>query len=196
MKFIIATNNPKKRVELERILAPLHIEAVTAAQAGVNLDEVEETGATFEENAELKARAASALSGLPAVADDSGLEVDALGGAPGVFSARYAGENATDADRVEKLLRNLENVPQEKRGARFVSAVCCVFPDGKILTVRGECAGRIAFSPRGGGGFGYDPVFELPDGRTYSELSDEEKDAVSHRGVALRRLADELKKTI
>lgn len=193
MVFIIATNNMKKRVELDRILNPLGIEAITAEQAGVSLEEVEETGATFEENAELKALAACSLSGLPAVADDSGLEVDALNGAPGIYSARYAGENATDADRIEKLLLELKDVPEEKRTARFVSAVCCVFPDGRKLVVRGECEGTIAFAPEGTDGFGYDPVFLTGNDRTYAQLTPEEKDAISHRGIALRRLSNELK---
>lgn len=196
MTFIIATNNPKKRIELERILAPLGIEAVTAKQAGVNLDDVEETGMTFEENAFLKAEAACKLSGMPAVADDSGLMVDALDGAPGVYSARYAGEGATDAQKIEKLLYNLKNITQEKRTARFVSAVCCLFPNGKKITVRGECEGTIAFAPMGEGGFGYDPVFITSSGKSYAELTAQEKDSISHRGNALRKLAEALKPVI
>ena len=143
MVFVIATNHSKKRVELDRIVNPLGIQAVTAEQAGVDLQEVEETGSTVEENAELKALAACNLSGLPAVADDSGLVVDALDGAPGIYSARYAGENATDADRIAKLLREMQGIPPEERNARFVSAVCCVFPDGRQIIVRGECEGSI-----------------------------------------------------
>lgn len=193
MIFIIATNNPKKRVELDRILNPLGIEAITAEQAGVDLEEVEETGSTFEENAELKALAACNLSGLPALADDSGLEVDALNGAPGIYSARYAGENATDADRIKKLLNEMQGVPMEKRTARFVSAVCCIFPDGRKIVMRGECEGRIAFQPQGVGGFGYDPVFLTESGKTYAQLSSEEKDAISHRGIVLRKLVEQLK---
>lgn len=193
MTFIIATNNAKKRVELDRILNPLGVEAITAKQAGVDLEEVEETGSTFEENAQIKAIAACNLSGLPAVADDSGLEVDALNGAPGIYSARYAGENATDADRIEKLLEELREVPAQQRTARFVSAVCCVFPDGRKIVVRGECEGRIAFAPKGEGGFGYDPIFLTQSGKTYAQLTSEEKDAISHRGLALRKLAEQLK---
>ena len=196
MTFIIATNNPKKRIELERILAPLGIEAVTAKQAGVNLDDVEETGMTFEENAFLKAEAACKLSGMPAVADDSGLMVDALDGAPGVYSARYAGEGAADAQKIEKLLYNLKNITQEKRTARFVSAVCCLFPNGKKITVRGECEGTIAFAPMGEGGFGYDPVFITSSGKSYAELTAQEKDSISHRGNALSKLAEALKPVI
>ena len=187
MRFLVATHNAKKLRELSRILEPLGIEAVTDRELGQPLTEVEETGTTFEENAYLKAASACRETGLPAIADDSGLAVDALDGAPGVYSARYAGENATDAERIAKLLRELEGVPAEKRTAQFVSVVCCVFPDGRTLSVRGECPGRIGFAPRGEGGFGYDPIFEVGD-RTYAELSAEEKDAISHRGNALRKL--------
>ncbi|HEX3040344.1 MAG TPA: XTP/dITP diphosphatase [Caproiciproducens sp.] len=184
--FIIATHNQKKLNELERILEPLNISAVTA-----ELEEVEETGTTFRENAYLKAEAACRQTGMPAVADDSGLMVDALDGAPGVYSARYAGEGASDADRIAKLLANLKEVPKEKRTAKFVSAVCCVFPDGKRIDVQGECPGVIAFEPHGNGGFGYDPVF-LVNGKSFAELSAEEKDSISHRGRALKKLAEQL----
>ena len=195
MTFIIATNNEKKLVELSRILNPLGIRALSAKEAGVSLEEVEETGITFEENARLKARAALQKTGMPAVADDSGLMVDALNGEPGVYSARYGGEGATDTQKNEKLLKNMENVPQEKRTARFVSAVCCLFPDGREIMVRGECEGSIAYAPKGEGGFGYDPIF-LGGGRSYAELAPEEKDAVSHRGRALRKLSEELQKVL
>jgi non-canonical purine NTP pyrophosphatase, rdgB/HAM1 family len=184
--FIIATHNQKKLKELERILEPLNISAVTA-----ELEEVEETGTTFRENAYLKAEAACRQTGMPAVADDSGLMVDALDGAPGVYSARYAGEGASDADRIAKLLANLKEVPMEKRTAKFVSAVCCVFPDGKRIDVQGECPGEIDFEPHGNGGFGYDPVF-LVNGKSFAELSAEEKDSISHRGRALKKLAEQL----
>ena len=159
MKFIIATNNPKKLVELERILNPLGIEAVSAKEAGVVLDEVEETGTTFAENAFLKADAAFKKTGMPAVADDSGLSVDALDGRPGVYSARYAGENATDKDRYTKLLNEMKDVPEDKRSAHFTSAICCILPDGSKIEVEGRCDGKIAFEPFGDKGFGYDPVF-------------------------------------
>lgn len=195
MRFLVATHNAKKLRELSRILEPLGIEAITDRELGQPLTEVEETGTTFEENAYLKAASACRETGLPAIADDSGLAVDALDGAPGVYSARYAGENATDAERIAKLLRELEGVPAEKRTAQFVSVVCCVFPDGRTLSVRGECPGRIGFAPRGEGGFGYDPVFEVGD-RTYAELSAEEKDAISHRGNALRKLKTALENYI
>lgn len=195
MTFIIATNNAKKLLELSRILNPLGIRALSAKEAGVSLGEVEETGETFEENARLKARAALDKTGMPALADDSGLMVDALNGEPGVYSARYGGEGATDAQKNEKLLKNMENVPKGKRTARFVSAICCLFPDGREIMVRGECEGSIAYAPRGEGGFGYDPVFLVGE-RSYAQLTPEEKDAVSHRGQALRKLSEELKKVL
>ena len=166
---------------------------MTAADLGIKLEEVEETGSTFEENAELKAAAACRQTGLPAVADDSGLQVDALNGAPGVFSARYAGEGATDADRNNKLLLEMSGIPDEKRSARFVSAICCVFPSGDKVYARGECEGKIGYEPKGENGFGYDPLFVVSDGRTYAQLSDEEKDAISHRGNALKIFSQNLK---
>lgn len=183
MKYVIATHNRHKLQELQRILDPMGIEAITA-----DLSEVEETGTTFAENAYLKAKSACEETGLPAVADDSGLEVDALDGRPGVYSARYAGENATDAQRIEKLLGELSNVPAEKRAARFVSAVCCVFPNGDVIRVEGDCPGSIAFSPEGNDGFGYDPVFLVGE-KTFAQMTAAEKDAVSHRGKALEKFA-------
>lgn len=181
MKFVIATHNKHKLQELQRILTPLGIEAITA-----DLSEVEETGTTFAENACLKAKAACEETGLPAVADDSGLEVDALDGRPGVYSARYAGEGATDAQRIQKLLGELAEVPAEKRTARFVSAICCVFPNGDILRAEGDCPGSIAFASEGEDGFGYDPVF-LCGEKTFAQMTAAEKDAVSHRGKALEK---------
>lgn len=187
MEFIIATHNADKIQEFRRILEPLSIKAVSA-----DLPEVEETGATFAENAYLKAISAFHAAGKPAVADDSGLEVDALGGAPGIYSARYAGENATNEQRIAKLLNELGDVPEEKRTARFVCAICCILPNGDLLTARGECPGKIAFAPRGTDGFGYDPVF-LTGEKTFAELSAEEKDDISHRGKALRLFAEKLR---
>lgn len=187
MEFIIATHNADKIQEFRRILEPLSIKAVSA-----DLPEVEETGATFAENAYLKAISAFHAAGKPAVADDSGLEVDALGGAPGIYSARYAGENATNEQRIAKLLNELGDVPEEKRTARFVCAICCILPNGDLLTARGECPGKIAFVPRGTDGFGYDPIF-LTGEKTFAELSAEEKDDISHRGKALRLFAEKLR---
>ena len=190
IKMVLASGNRKKLAELRRILEPMGFEVIPKDEAGVDFDP-EENGSTFAENARIKAEAVSRATGMTAVADDSGLCVDALGGAPGVYSARYAGENATDSDRIDKLLRELEGVPAGERGARFVSAVCVCFPDGRTVEVQGVCEGSIAFERHGDGGFGYDPVFMVGD-RSFGELSAEEKDALSHRGNALRALKEKL----
>lgn len=192
-KFIIATNNAKKLVELDRILNPLGINAVTARDAGVDLGDVEETGTTFEENALIKAMSAFEKSGLPAIADDSGLMVDALDGRPGVYTARYGGEGLSDKERYMNLLDEMKDIPKDKRTARFVSAICCVLSKDEVITVRGECVGEIAFEPSGEGGFGYDPIF-LYEGKSFALLTPEEKDSISHRGKALRLLREELLK--
>jgi XTP/dITP diphosphohydrolase len=188
VNLVVATHNRNKVQEFQRILQPLSIEVVTT-----DLPEVEENGTTFAENAYLKAISAFRATGKAAVADDSGLEVDALNGAPGIYSARYAGENATNEQRIAKLLNALKDVPEEKRTARFVCAICCILPNGDIITARGECPGKIAFVVRGNGGFGYDPVFLVGE-KTFAELSAEEKDKISHRGKALRVFAEELRK--
>ena len=191
MDFLIATHNMKKRDELQRILSPLGVHVLTADEAGVVLTDVEETGTTFEENALLKARSGCKEGKMPCIADDSGLCVDALDGAPGVYSARFAGEHGNDDKNNEKLLSLLSDVPPEKRTARFVSTVACVFPDGRELVVRGECEGKIGYEKRGENGFGYDPLFYVGE-RTFAEFTPEEKDAVSHRGNALRALTEAL----
>lgn len=191
MDFLIATHNMKKRDELQRILSPLGVHVLTADEAGVDLTDVEETGTTFEENALLKARSGCKEGKMPCIADDSGLCVDALDGAPGVYSARFAGEHGNDDKNNEKLLSLLSDVPPEKRTARFVSTVACVFPDGRELVVRGECEGKIGYDKRGENGFGYDPLFYVGE-RTFAEFTPEEKDAVSHRGNALRALTEAL----
>lgn len=191
MNFLIASHNIKKRDEVARILAPLGIAVLTAEEAGVDLTDVEETGETFEENALLKAKSGTKESGLPCVADDSGLCVDYLDGKPGVYSARYAGEHGNDAKNIEKLLFELESVPKEERTARFVSAVACAFPDGREIVCLGECEGEIGFAPTGSGGFGYDPVFFVK-GKSFGELSPKDKDKLSHRGKALKKLKEEL----
>lgn len=198
MDFLIATHNMKKRDELSRILKPVGVRALLAEEAGVDLTDVEETGTTFEENAFLKAQSGCLESGMPCIADDSGLAVDALDGAPGVFSARYSGEHGNDDKNNELLLENLKDVPMERRTARFVSAVCCVFPDGRKITVRGECEGKIAFDLKGNGGFGYDPLFlpEEYEGKTMAQLTPEEKDSISHRGKALRLLSKKLEEIL
>ena len=187
MKFIIATHNMKKRAEMERILSPLGVEVLTAEMAGVTLTDVEETGTTFEENAVLKAESGCRESKMPCIADDSGLVVDFLGGEPGVYSARYSGEHGNDEANIQKLLKNLENVPEEKRTARFVCTVCVFFPNGEKLLVEGKCEGKIGFEKHGDNGFGYDPVFMVGE-KSFAELSSKEKDKISHRGNALRKL--------
>ena len=189
MKLVLASKNEKKLREMDEILSSLGIEVISEAQAGVDV-EVEETGTTFEENSLLKARAVMEASGLPAIADDSGLCVDALGGAPGVYSARYGGPELDDTGRYRLLLENMKGQP---RGARFVSVITCCFPNGDVLTARGECPGTIAFAPMGEGGFGYDPVFFLPKlKKTFAQLTPEEKNAISHRGLALRAFREKL----
>lgn len=190
--FLIATHNMKKRDELCRILAPLGIDVKTAEQAGVVICDVDETGETFYENALLKAQSGCRESGMPCVADDSGLAVDYLAGAPGVYSARFAGEHGNDDKNNAKLLKLLADVPLEERTARFVSVVCCVFPNGDIISARGECEGYIGFEKKGNGGFGYDPIFMVGD-KSFAELTPEEKDALSHRGKALNLLSEKLK---
>lgn len=192
-RFVVATQNLDKLEEIARLLRPIGIEPVSLKEVGVDFSDVEETGDTFLENARIKARAAFEKSGLPSIGDDSGLTVDALNGAPGIYSARYAGEGATNQMRIEKLLRNLEGVPEKKRTARFVCAVCCILESGEELCVQGECEGTIAFEPAGEGGFGYDPVFLIEDGRSFAQLTDREKDGISHRGRALKKLQKALR---
>ena len=183
MKFVLASQNKHKLVEMQSILAAHGVEVVLEADVGLNVD-VEETGETFAENAMLKARAVMEASGLPAIADDSGVCVDALNGAPGVYSARYGGPELDDAGRYRLLLENMRGAGS--RAAHFTSAIACVFPNGDAIEAEGICPGTIAFAPQGDGGFGYDPVFFLPQLRkTYAQLTAEEKAAVSHRGKAL-----------
>jgi XTP/dITP diphosphohydrolase len=185
-RLLLATSSRKKLDELEAILAGLPVTLVTPGDVELDL-EVEETGETFRDNAVLKAERYAQEAGLPALADDSGLEVDALGGAPGVRSARYAGPGATDADRIALVLDRLADTPAPRRTARFRCVIALATPEGLVGTVEGTCEGRIAPAPRGTGGFGYDPVFLLPDqGRTMAELTPDEKHAVSHRGRAGR----------
>ena len=185
MKVILASKNQHKLVELSAILSQLGFEIALESEYGLDID-VEETGTTVEENSFLKAEAVMKASGLPVLADDSGLMVDALGGAPGVYSARYGHKNS-DAERIQYLLANMKDVPVGARAARFVCVITCLWPDGRKIVARGECPGEILFAPKGQGGFVYDPVFYLPDlGKTYSELSAEEKNAISHRARALQ----------
>ncbi|MEJ1966146.1 MAG: RdgB/HAM1 family non-canonical purine NTP pyrophosphatase [Gammaproteobacteria bacterium] len=190
MKAVLASSNAGKLRELSAILSPLGYALVT--QSSLGIDTPPETGETFAENALLKARHAARLSGLPAIADDSGIEVDALGGRPGVYSARYAGEGATDAANLEKMLEQLRDVPADRRSARYqcVIAFARTGDDPSPVIAHGTWQGRILERPRGSGGFGYDPIFE-PTGldRSVAELSATEKNARSHRGEALRALA-------
>lgn len=189
--YILASNNKHKLVELKRILEPLGINVVTARDMNIALDDVEETGTTFAENALIKAKATSERTGLPAISDDSGLCVDALDGRPGIYSARYAGENASDNDKINKLLDEMTKVQSEQRTAHFKCSICCYFPDGNIIEATGVCSGTIGFEPVGEGGFGYDPVFMVGE-KSFAQLSSEEKDKISHRGNALRNLKEKL----
>ncbi len=193
MDYIIATHNMKKRDEMQRILAPLGIRVLLAEEAGVELTDAEETGTTFEENAFIKAESGCRESGMPCIADDSGLAVDYLDGAPGVYSARYAGEHGNDDANNKKLLKALEGLEPKDRDAAFVSVACCVYPDGKKIIARGECRGTIGYEEIGSGGFGYDPLFlpvEYNGEKTMAQLTADEKDAISHRGKSVRRLAE------
>ncbi len=191
MDFLIATHNMKKREELHRILAPLGINVFLDYEKGITLTDVEETGETFRENAFLKARSGCKESGMPCIADDSGLMVDALDGRPGVYSARYMGESTPYPEKMAHLIKELDGVPDEKRTARFVSCAAVVFPDGREFSVTGVCEGTIGYGPKGENGFGFDPVFMVGE-RSFAQLSAEEKDAISHRGNSLRALKEKL----
>jgi len=192
-KLLLATNNKGKAREYKSLLQGVPFELVTPAEVGIST-EVVEVGRSFEENARLKATTLAAESRLLALADDSGLEVDALGGEPGTLSARYAGEGASDEDRVNYLLTKLEGVPREKRTARFRCVIAIATPEGEVELCSGECDGIIAFEPRGNRGFGYDPIFYLPELRkTMAELPPELKNKVSHRGRAAAKACQVLK---
>ena len=189
-KFVLATHNPGKLKEMSGILEKLGVQVVSPADLGIAVD-VEETGATFAENAKLKAKAVCAAAGLPAIADDSGLCVDALNGGPGVYSARYGGEGLDDRGRYTLLLNSMRG--QTSRAAHFACAIACAFPNGDELTAEGRCDGTIAFAPMGEGGFGYDPVFFVPSlAKTFGQLTAEEKSGISHRGRALTAFAEKL----
>jgi XTP/dITP diphosphohydrolase len=189
-KFVLATHNPGKLKEMGEILSQYGVEVVSPKELGITVD-VEETGTTFAENAMLKAGAICAASGLPAIADDSGLCVDALNGGPGVYSARYGGEGLDDVGRYRLLLANMRG--QTSRTAHFACAIACAFPNGDQLTAEGQCEGTIAFAPMGEGGFGYDPVFFVPElKKTFGQLTGEEKSAISHRGKALAAFSEKL----
>ena len=184
-KLIFATGNAGKMKEIREILGRPGLTILSQKEAGITSD-AEENGTTFEANALIKARAVAAQTDALVLADDSGLEIDYLNGEPGVYSARYGHKNS-DAERIEYLLSNLKDVPAEQRTAKFVCVITCLWPDGRKIVARGECPGEILFAPQGTGGFGYDPVFFLPElGKTYAELTPAEKNAISHRARALQ----------
>ena len=192
-ELVLATRNAGKILEVERLLqahAPqIHVRSVSE----FNLDDVEETGDTFEANALLKAETIARNTGLPALADDSGIAIDALGGAPGIYSARWAGVHGDDAANIAKVLEQLDSIPDADRGAQFVCVIALALPDGRSMTVRAEVEGQVRRVPMGDQGFGYDPIFQ-PDGFaiTTAEMSPEQKDAISHRGKALREIAPKI----
>ena len=189
-KCVLAAHKPGKLREMSDILSKFGIQVVSPADVGITVD-VEETGTTFAENAMLKAKAICEASGLPAIADDSGLCVDCLGGAPGVYSARYGGEGLDDRGRYMLLLQTMRG--QTTRAAHFTCAIACAFPNGDTITAEGQAPGTIAFAPMGEGGFGYDPVFFVPDkAKTFAQLTQEEKAEISHRGKALREFTGKL----
>ena len=189
MDFLIATHNKKKQAEMQRVLEPLGINVKTAEDLGIELSEVEENGTTFYENARIKALSGCKESGLPCIADDSGICVDFLDGGPGIYSARYSGGD--DEDNNDKLLKELDGVETEKRTAHYACSISCCFPDGRELKAEGKCYGYIGFERQGTGGFGYDPLFITEKG-CFGELSPAEKDEISHRGIALRELKEKL----
>ena len=193
-EVVIATRNPGKLREIQAILSPLRLK-ILSLRDFPDIPEIIEDGQTFEENAVKKAGAVARQTGRTAIADDSGLAVDALQGRPGVFSSRYAGENATDTERYQKLLKEMAGIPPGERGAVFICAMAVASPDGKVQTVEGQCRGEIALAPRGTRGFGYDPVFYLPErGKAMAELDPEVKNRISHRALALEKLKQVLPK--
>ncbi len=192
MKLLVATNNQGKLKEFNEILGELGIECVSLKEMGISVD-VEETGATFLENALLKAKEIYKIAKIPTISDDSGLMVDALGGEPGVYSARYAGEPSDDNKNMDKLLSNLQG--EKNRTARFKSVIAAVFSEDDVLVSEGECEGVIIDEKRGENGFGYDPIFYVESlGKTFAQMTDQEKNSLSHRGNAIRALKEQLKK--
>ncbi len=195
-KIIFATGNEGKMKEIRLILEDLGVEILSLKDTGIAFD-IEENGETFEENAVIKAKAVMQATGALVLADDSGLEIDYLNGEPGVYSARYLGEDTSYRIKNQNLIERLEGVPDEKRTARFVCVIAAAFPDGRVLTARGTIEGMIGYEERGEGGFGYDPIFWLPEcGCSTAELTMEKKNELSHRGKALRVMKEEIKKAL
>ena len=192
-KAVLATKNKGKLKELKELLKDLNLEIIALDEFSDKIGEIIEDGKSFFENAMKKAKIVAEKTGLLAIADDSGLEVDALNGKPDIYSARFAGENATDEENNQKLLNELKDIPLEKRTGRFKCVIVAYRPDGKWISVEGTCEGKIALAPKGEHGFGYDPIF-IPEGydRTMAELTSEEKNKISHRGDALRRLKEKI----
>ena len=188
-RLIIASNNAGKLREFKELLAPYGFDAVSMREAGFN-EEIIEDGETFEENAHIKARAVFEATGEPTIADDSGLEIDFLDGAPGVYSARYAGEGATDADRCAKVLNEMHGVARELRDARFVCTIYFIYAEDDEYSVRGEVCGYIGDEPLGDNGFGYDPIFMVSDDESMATISEDEKNRISHRAVAFQKLSE------
>lgn len=193
-RIVFATGNKDKVKEIQMILADLGVEVITMKDAGIQID-IREDGATYEENAMIKAEAVAKFTDCIVMADDSGLEIDYLNKEPGVYSARYMGEDTSYRIKNANLIERLKGIEDDKRTARFVCAIAAVFPDGRKVTTRGTIEGRIGYEEKGANGFGYDPIFYVPEfGKTTAELSEEEKNQVSHRGNALRLMKEELKK--
>ncbi|MCD7727934.1 MAG: RdgB/HAM1 family non-canonical purine NTP pyrophosphatase [Ruminococcus sp.] len=189
MKLILATNNNGKVREYKEILSPLGFEVISQSEAGINID-VEETGSTFSENAYLKAKAIYDITHSCVLADDSGLEVKALDGRPGIYSARYA----PVGERCKKILAEMENVPEKDRAARFVCSICLIFENGEKIAVEGYCAGKIGYESVGDNGFGYDPIFVYENGKTLAQMTEDEKNSISHRGNAAKKIVEEIKR--
>ena len=191
MKFVIATHNNHKVTEFKRILEPLGIEVVSQKEAGIDIDVVED-GTTFAENSRIKAVAVCNAGNCVAIADDSGICIDAFDGGPGVYSARFLGEDTPYTEKNAIILDRLKDVQDKDRGARYVCAISCIFPNGDAIYTEGICEGKIGYEPKGSNGFGYDPIFYIGD-TSLAQISDEDKDKISHRGIALRKFVEELK---
>ena len=193
-KIIFATGNEDKMKEIRKILADPSLEILSLKEAGIHAD-IDENGKSFEENAMIKAEAISKMTGEIVLADDSGLEIDYLNKEPGIYSARYLGEDTPYSIKNAEILKRCEGVPDEKRDARFVCVIACAYPDGTVDTATGIIEGKLAKEPKGENGFGYDPIFYLPErGMTTGEMEPEEKNAISHRGIAIRKMVEILKK--